>query len=71
MSTNYDAEIAQMELKYRLEGQKNSLTRVELECLRLKKKIESYDDTRISLLHEIAETEQQLVDLKGGEIKHG
>jgi hypothetical protein len=67
MSTSYDKEIADLELKYRLEGQKNALTRVELECLRLKQKIESYAETRESLIQEIKLTEQRIKDMKGGE----
>jgi hypothetical protein len=69
MSTNYDDQIKDLELKYKLEGQKNALTRVELECLRLKQKIESYDATRTSLQNEIKITEDEVLSLKGGDNK--
>jgi len=71
MSTKYDDEIKDLELKYRLEGQKNALTRVELECLRLKQKLENYEDTRISLHNEIKVTEDEILALKGGEKNNG
>jgi len=71
MSMNYDTEIKQMEAKYTLESQQNALTRVELECLRLKKKLEDYDQTRQSILAEIQKTTQRLEDAKGGEINNG
>ena len=67
MSTKYDAEIQEMELRYKLEGQKNALTRVDLECLRLRKKLDDYDETKVSLTTEIAKTEQEITALRGGE----
>lgn len=70
MSTNYNDQIAELELVYQLDAQKSALTKVELECLRLKQKIENYDETRQSLINEISITEEKLKDLKGGG-KHG
>jgi len=64
MSTSYDVEILKMEAKYKLEAQQSALTRVELECLRLKKKLEEYDITRQSLLSEIEKTINELANVK-------
>jgi phage shock protein A len=66
MSTNYNDQIAELELVYQLDAQKSALTKVELECLRMKQKIEDYDTTRQSLIKEIAITEDKLKALKGG-----
>jgi hypothetical protein len=64
MSTNYDSDIRKLELQYQLEGQRNAMTRVELECLRLKQKLETYDETRISLQNEISITEEKIAQLQ-------
>lgn len=67
MSTSYDSEITRLELKCQLEAQKSALTRVDLECLRMKKKIDDYDATRQSLTKEIKITEDKISALKGGD----
>ena len=67
MSTSYSNEIAILEAEYQLEAQKNSLKRVEIECLRAKQKIELYDETKQSLYTEIEKTEEKLKSLKGGD----
>jgi hypothetical protein len=66
MPTNYSGQIQILELQYTLEAQKNALTKVELECLRLKQKIEEYDATRASLTDQVKITEEKLTALKGG-----
>lgn len=67
MSTSYNDKIAILEIEYQLDAQRIALKRVELECLRMKQKIEEYDITRQSLLTEIKKSESRLSELKGGE----
>lgn len=66
MSTNYDDEIIALELQCKLEAQKNAITKVNLESLRLRKKLEDYEATKISLNEEIQKTEAEIETLKGG-----
>ena len=66
MSTNYNNQIAILEVEYQLDAQKSALTKVELECLRMKQKIEDYDATRQSLQIEIKKSQERLVELKKG-----
>ena len=67
MSMNYDDEIARMELEAQLMAQEQALMRVDLELLRMKKKAQDYEVTKVSLNEQIAITKEKLLSLKGGE----
>ena len=66
---SFDKEIRQLELKCQLEAQYNSLTRIDLELMRMKKKQEDYEVTKTSLNKEIDITKQKMSELEGGEQK--
>ena len=66
MPTSYDEQIKTMEIQYTLEAQKSALLKVDLECLRLKQKIEEYETTRTSLNEQIKISEEKLLAMKGG-----
>lgn len=68
MSMNFDFELAIVEKEYQLLNQEQMLKKVQLEEMRLQKKLKDYAETKDGLEQAIADTKADLDSLKEGVI---
>lgn len=62
MEKKYDKEIKQLELNARLKAQENSEFTIQAEILKLTRRIEELEATKINLAEAVAETKRQIAE---------
>jgi hypothetical protein len=67
MSTNYDDEIRLAEAEYQLDAQQSAIKRIDLDILKMKRKMETYEETKVDLRNEIEKSKEVISKLKKGE----